>query len=447
METISSINTPGIYYAIGYILASFVVVLTYPKRRSPWYTLLWYVVYFVILAPVITSSTGVIRIFIPLVLFYFGLMYATVMFNIKTDLRTGFFITMRAFLIGEFFASFEWLVYYMSVNIFHYPRDPFANVLMLLLVYGLMFPAFLALEQHLHKNNKHFKINSPELVISIFILIAIYILSNISYLVGNQIFGGTYAMVIFVVRTITDLSGLAIFYAYYLQLGEIHVRLERDRLLDDLEMQYTNYEVLEKSMEVVNIKYHDLKHQIALLKEGLSNKDEAMDYLNKMEDEIRIYEAQNKTGNKVLDTILTAKSVYCQNHWIDLTCVAEGEALNFIDPMDLSALFGNLLDNAIESVEKIESKEKRLIHLAVSHQKGFVKIRLENRYEKEPTIKNGKVVTSKSDKRYHGYGLKSIEKTVKKYGGSVTFSAKDGWFESRILIPQQYKKENDTSAL
>nr|MCR4674089.1 ATP-binding protein [Lachnospiraceae bacterium] len=54
---------------------------------------------------------------------------------------------------------------------------------------------------------------------------------------------------------------------------------------------------------------------------------------------------------------------------------------------------------------------------------------------------------SKSDKRYHGYGLKSIEKTVKKYGGSVTFSAKDGWFESRILIPQQYKKENETSAL
>lgn len=90
-----------------------------------------------------------------------------------------------------------------------------------------------------------------------------------------------------------------------------------------------------------------------------------------MEQEIRSYEAQNKTGNEVLDTILTSKSLYCQQHGITLTCVADGAALDFMDTMDLCSLFGNALDNAIESVEKLPDSEQRLIHLVVARQKSF----------------------------------------------------------------------------
>lgn len=52
-----------------------------------------------------------------------------------------------------------------------------------------------------------------------------------------------------------------------------------------------------------------------------------------------------------------------------------------MDVMDISALFGNALDNAIESVKKIPDREKRLIHVAVAKQKGFLRIRVENCYE------------------------------------------------------------------
>ena len=437
MESISTINTPGIYYAIGYMLATLIVLIVSPKRRSVFGIILSQIIYFAILAPIIVASTGEQRYFILLVLFYAALMYGNIMLNTTYDWMTGLFVTIRSFILGEFLSSFEWWIYYTAVNVFDYPRDPFLNIIMLILVHAILFSLFLLLEKYLINRNEDFEIRPGELFASFFIAVAVYAMSNISYLIGDRIFGGTYAMVIFVVRTLVDMGGLAILYAFYIQLGDIHVRLERDRLMDDLEMQYTNYEMLEKSMEVVNIKYHDLKHQIGLLKEGLSDKEESLEYLNKMEADIKLYEAQNKTGNKVLDTILTGKSIYCQNHWIELTCVADGEALSFMDPMDLSSLFGNLLDNAIESVDQIEAKERRLIHLAVSHQKGFVRIRIENCYDKEPIIKNGKVQTSKSDKRYHGYGLKSIENTVKKYGGSVTFLANDGWFESRILIPYE----------
>ena len=115
--------------------------------------------------------------------------------------------------------------------------------------------------------------------------------------------------------------------------------------------------------------------------------------------------------------------------------MADGTLLDFMAEMDISALFGNVLDNAIESVEKLDDKEKRLIHLSVAKQKNFLRIRSENYTEEKITFKNGMPVTTKKDKRFHGFGMKSIQSTVRKYGGSVTAGVRDNWFELRILIP------------
>ena len=79
--------------------------------------------------------------------------------------------------------------------------------------------------------------------------------------------------------------------------------------------------------------------------------------------------------------------------------------------------------------------EQRLIHLAVARQKGFVSIRLENRCRDTLYIECGLPRTTKREKGLHGYGLKSIQATVEKYGGSVTVHAENGWFELRVLIP------------
>ena len=105
-------------------------------------------------------------------------------------------------------------------------------------------------------------------------------------------------------------------------------------------------------------------------------------------------------------------------------------------PTDLSVLIGNALDNAIEGVSKIEDPEKRLIHISVSRQKSFVRLRVENCCEEEVRFAGGLPVTRK-DARYHGYGMKSIRSVVEKYEGSLTVKAQDGWFELRILFPRE----------
>lgn len=140
---------------------------------------------------------------------------------------------------------------------------------------------------------------------------------------------------------------------------------EADALRNMLHIQYENYKIRQESIDLINQKYHDLKHQIAVLRAVAKHNA----VLDNMEQEIKAYEAQNDTGNKVLDTVLTGKSLTCHTKNIQLTCVADGTALDFMDVMDISNLFGNALDNAIESTDKITDPERRLIHLNVARQK------------------------------------------------------------------------------
>ena len=177
----------------------------------------------------------------------------------------------------------------------------------------------------------------------------------------------------------------------------------------------------------------NLKHQILALKAGAS--EGGSEYLDQMLDEIKHYETSYATGNKVLDTILSSEAMKCQARGIELTCVADGSILSFMNPMDVSALFGNALDNAIEGTEKVENKDERLIHLTVDKQRSFVRIFVENRYTGNIRFRHSLPLTSKADTNFHGFGIKSMKSIAEKYGGSIQATAEEGWFKLSILIP------------
>ena len=223
-----------------------------------------------------------------------------------------------------------------------------------------------------------------------------------------------------------------------IQCCELRVRKELEAVQNVLQNQYVQYKQSRESIELINYKYHDLKHQIAVLRSEEDPKKRE-EFLNRMEDGIRQYEAQNKTGNKVLDTVLTTKSLYCTKHGITFTCVADGTLLDFMDVMDICSIFGNALDNAIECELKIPDKEKRLIHVTVSKQKMFLILRFENYCEETLQYQEGALVTTKKEKEFHGYGLKSIQYTANKYEGAVSMNVEDNWFELKVLIPMGQK--------
>ena len=268
------------------------------------------------------------------------------------------------------------------------------------------------------------------------IVIAVFAVSNLSFISDTGAFSNGYALEIGHVRTIVDLGGIAILYAHLIQCGELRIRRELEAVQNVLQNQYVQYKQSRESIDLINYKYHDLKHQIAVLRSE-TDPEKRNEFLNHMEDEIRQYEAQNKTGNKVLDTVLTSKSLYCAKHGITFTCVADGKLLDHMHVTDICSIFGNALDNAIEHVILIPDQEKRLIHLTVSLQKGFVFIKIENYCEAEIS-KNEEdlITTTKKDSKNHGFGLKSIRKAVEKYDGSVVFGVQQNWFELKILLPR-----------
>ncbi len=213
---------------------------------------------------------------------------------------------------------------------------------------------------------------------------------------------------------------------------------QEKELLDFLyKTQQEQYKVSRETIEIINQKSHDLKHQIRALRNA--DKEKLDNYLGEIEESVGIYEAIVKTGNDVFDTILTEKSLYCQKHDIQVSCVADGSQLGFIDTIDLYAILGNAMDNAIEAVEKFEEKEKRQIDVMIYRQHNFLVMNIMNPIPEQLTYKDGIPVTTKNDKFSHGFGLRSIKQILKKYEGFLNISEEDGCFSLKMLIPIQLK--------
>lgn len=193
------------------------------------------------------------------------------------------------------------------------------------------------------------------------------------------------------------------------------------------------YQLSKENIALINHKCHDLKHQIRALRDA--SKEDMDRYLNEIEDSIKIYESIVKTGNEVLDTILTEKSLYCKDRGIQISCVADGNQMDFINKVDLYTILGNALDNAIEAVEKFKHQEKRQIDVMIYKQQQFLVINIINPMKEQLIYEEELPVTTKGDKRYHGFGLKSMQYVVKKYEGFLTVSEEDGCFSLKILMP------------
>ena len=341
----------------------------------------------------------------------------------------GFF----GFVIAECMASIEWQVF--NFCFFNSGGEGWwIQGIFILLVYGLIVLLMRNLLRGHVPADGYLEINRKDWITAFFIAVVVFAVSNISFVTRDTPFSGVYSQEIANIRALVDIAGVAMLYAHFVLCCENKVRMELESVQNVLQNQYLQYKQSRESIDLINYKYHDLKHQIEVLRKE-QDPEKRNAFLNQMEDEIRQYELQNKTGNSVLDTVLTSKSMYCDKHDITLTSVVDGHLLDFMDAMDICSIFGNALDNAIESVVEINDKEKRLIHVTVSQQKAFLMIRVENYFEGDLEFAKGQLKTTKKEKQFHGYGIKSIYYTVNKYDGAVDIDTKDHWFNLKILIP------------
>lgn len=197
-----------------------------------------------------------------------------------------------------------------------------------------------------------------------------------------------------------------------------------------LYQQKQQMKISRETMELINIKCHDIKNQIAMLGSHVPQEE-----ISELKRAINIYDMTFKTGNEALDVLMVEKLMVCESKNIRFDCMAEGRNLDFMKQSDIYSLFGNAVDNAIEAVDRIANPEKRCISVKVRMEKGMLMIHFENFYEGELTFTNGLPQTTKQDKRYHGFGMKSIRMITEKYHGYLSVKAEQGIFTLNILLP------------
>ncbi len=257
------------------------------------------------------------------------------------------------------------------------------------------------MEQQRLGSGQKLEVTRREVISAVMTSVGAFLISNISYVNTDNPFSGRMSAEIFYIRTLVDLAGVIMLISLQDRVQELQTQKEMEAIDSLFQRQYEQYRQSRENIEMVNRKYHDLKHQIAIIRME-KDEDKREGYLRQMESELQRFGVEFETGSPVLETIRSSKETYCLQHDITLNVVADGNSLDFIDVMDLCSIFGNALDNAMESAEQVAEKEKRLIRLAVYTQNGFLLIRVENYFEVPLQVSGAEIQTTKQNKPLHG---------------------------------------------
>lgn len=369
------------------------------------------------------------------------LMYLFILICGKVTPKEGLYCCAKAFLLAELAASLEWQIHtYLSARGISFY---IGQTVLLIAVYTAVFVFAYLMEKGMFSKNYLEQLSMKEVLAAIGCVVAIFAFSNMSFVVTNALFTTQIKADVVIIRTLIDMMGVAILYAFQSRIGEYAAEAEMNAMQNALKSQYEQYRNYLDSAEMIQIKCHDLKHQIAGLRTE-TDAEKRKEWLDAMEQELSANEISMDTGNKVLDAIIGVKSLRAKKNNIQMTCVINGKLLEFLHVTDICSIFGNALDNALENAIMIGDEQKRLIHISVSEQKGFIFVKIANYCENPIEIKAGKMLkTTKSDKKNHGFGLKSIRQSVEKYGGAVTIVMDQSWFVLNLLFPRSKVKAED----
>ena len=226
----------------------------------------------------------------------------------------------------------------------------------------------------------------------------------------------------------------AVFLGLNFFAGSVMTRAARQKdqmQIAQLQQQYAYYQDKQRDEERIRAIYHDMKNHLLVL-ESKQNTEETRQMAQELRIQIADYENYVHTGNEFLDIILKDKSEKAREKHIDFSAVVDFEGVDFIEPLDISTLFGNGIDNAIEACEKLR-EEDRVILVKAGKVRRFVSILIENNCAAEALPKGKR--TSKAEPLLHGFGIANMKKATEKYGGTCTTKRENGKFTLKILLP------------
>ena len=304
-------------------------------------------------------------LWVPGMMMAYGLMWGVIRAGTALDWRWVTHMSARAFIVAELAASLAW-----QVVVYSHADKPYWHPVSLC-GYTAISATCLAVvyvcERRVVRQGALPVLRYADLASAVVIGIAIFALSNLSFISTATPFSGRAGWEVFYIRTLVDLAGYAILFAQFERIQQSATERELASIQASLDAQHHQYLAAKEDMEQVARAHHDLKHQVEAIRAELDPGRAAASFAE-LESSIEQIGQQYHSGNAVLDVILTTKGRACAAAGINFTAVADGALLGTMSSMDIATLFGNALDNAIEASRRVDDPAKRLIKLALFRQ-------------------------------------------------------------------------------
>lgn len=271
------------------------------------------------------------------------------------------------------------------------------------------------------KKEKQSPYNSTELILILIPLSSIFVMFTFFSIRETVSFISPLNVMVTISAFLLLLTNLLVFGINQYNQKKSGEFMEMQLLLQKEADSVKYYEMLLSQTENQNILIHDLKKHLQSI-ELLNQKGETEKintYIHSLMDTSDLKETSRICDNAMLNAILIRFKRQCDEKNIEFHADIRSNTLHQLCQNDLTSLFCNLLDNAIEAAENIPDS---FIELAVQKKEisPFVVIILVNSCRSMPEYdSSGLPVSHKSDKNRHGFGIKSIKKVVKQYQGNL----------------------------
>ena len=241
-----------------------------------------------------------------------------------------------------------------------------------------------------------------------------------------------YEITVKVLEPFSSISILTV--ASYFIYKIFHLTYQQNEILKQMHDQKEYSEKMLTGDENLRRFRHDYRNHMIVINSLLESgrTDRAREYLNNMNSDISSTLTKISTGNFISDAIINNKAVAAAEH--DVSIKFTGQVIpEGIADEDLCTVLANILDNAIEATKKLSSNKTVRIDAALRN--GLFIMNVSNPVENEVKIrKDGTIKTSKKNQNEHGFGIKNVQKAVKKYGGTVSVTCENKVFSVDIMM-------------
>ncbi len=232
--------------------------------------------------------------------------------------------------------------------------------------------------------------------------------------------------ILFLVIIAVIVACLIIYMLLYDNVKSTYYQQLNKKLESNVREQVRHYNQINEANANIRKFKHDFDNLVIGMNTYLNSNDIEMAkvYLNRFSGHINTGETIIHTGNSIVDALIADKYEIALEYNINF----EFDGIipsDVIDPVDLCIIFGNALDNAIESCMKISLSQYKNIKIMTRQSGDMLFVSMTNPVLEKVKIKNGIVMTSKSDTSLHGIGIYSMRKAIDKYHGHLTLNCTD----------------------